>query len=133
MKRLIPLLAVLCMPAFADPPYDVTVTFTPANDPAFGPPTSHRLYQGCATGQTKTLVGTATSGQTFTGLLPAAGTYSFCVHGVYTTPDGPQEGPRSNIANVVINDWDPPTGTPTNLNVTVSCDASCTVNITSSP
>ncbi len=123
-------LVVLATPAFANPPYDVTATFTaPVVDATHGMPTGYRLYQGCATGQTKTLVGTVTSGQKFTGLLTADGSYSFCVHAF----NGTGEGPRSNIANVVIDDFDPVPGAPTNFTVTISCDASCTVNVTSTP
>lgn len=122
--------AVVPLTASAAPPYDVTATFTPpAVDATHGAPTGYRLYKGCATGQTKALVGTVTSGQKFTGLLTVDGSYSFCVHAFNATG----EGPRSNIANVVINDYDPAPGAATNFTVTVSCDASCTVEITSTP
>lgn len=124
------LLTLVAAAACAAPPYDVTITFTaPATTPTQGAPTGYRLYRGCRTGETKTLVGAATNGQNFAGLLTANGEYSFCLHAFNATG----EGPRSNIAIATINDFDPVPGAPTSFTVTVSCDASCTVNITSSP
>ena len=124
-------LACACStPSFADPPYDVTITFAaPAVTAAQGAPTGYRLYRGCRTGETKALVGAATNGQKFTGLLTTGGEHSFCLHAFNATG----EGPRSNIAIANINDFDPVPGAPTSFSVTVSCDASCTVNITSAP
>lgn len=131
MRLTVVLLAALFMTtAYADPPYSVTATFTaPVVDATHGAADGYRLYQGCQAGETKTLVGTVASGQTFTGLLTAQGTYSFCVHAFNTAG----EGPRSNIQVVNINDFAPAPGAPTNLQVTVTCDASCTVTITNQP
>jgi len=116
--------------ASAAPPYSVTATFVPAPSA-----TSHRLYQGCRTGETKVLIGSVTSGQTFTNLLTVAGEYSFCVHGVNTAG----EGPRSNIAVVNISDVNVP-GAPSNFQITITCSflpdgvtPSCTFTVTNVP
>lgn len=120
----------LAAAASGAPPYDVTATFDPPVVTATeGPADGFRLYQGCRAGESKALVGEVTSGQTFTGLLTADGTYSFCVHAYNATG----EGPSSPVAVVTINDFDPAPGVPVNFNITVTCDASCTVNITMEP
>lgn len=130
MRKLVLLLCLFALPALAAPPYDVTATFTaPVVDATHGPPTGYRLYRGCRAGETKVLVGSVTSGQTFTGLLTADGTYSFCVHAFNATG----QGPSSNVAVVVINDFEPVPGAPTNFGITVTCDSSCTVNVTIEP
>lgn len=111
MKRICWLLVLAAFPTFAAPPYDVTATFTVGSGA-----TSHRLYRGCRAGETKTLMGTVTSGQTFTGALTAAGEYSFCVHGVNASG----EGPRSNIVVATVSEVPLP-GAPSNLVITVTC------------
>jgi hypothetical protein len=122
-------LAALTVAACASAaPFDVTAQFAPpVVDALHGPAESYRLYQGCRDGETKLLVGQVTPGQTFAGLLAANGTYSFCVHAVNATA----EGPRSNIQVVNINDFDPAPGAPVNFIISVTCDASCSVNISS--
>ena len=116
---------VFSLSAIAAPPYDVTASF----DAASGTVDGYRLYQGCRAGESKALVGTVVSGQTFTGLLTADGEYSFCVHAFNATG----EGPSSNVAVVNINDFDPVPGAPGNFVISVSCDASCDVTITYQP
>ena len=125
------LLVTACaVPSYAAPPYDVTATFAAA-DGAIG----HRLYQGCSQGETKTLIGTVTSGQTFAALLTAPGEYSFCVHGFNAVG----EGPRSNIQVVNITDLGDVPGQPANFTITVTCAnhssglPSCTTVVTDAP
>lgn len=112
----------------AAPPYDVTVQFdAPVVDATHGPVEGYRLYQGCRSGETKTAIGEATSGQTFTGLLTADGEYSFCVHAFNSTG----EGPRSSVQVLTFDDFEPAPGAPLNFQITLTCDASCSVNISS--
>jgi hypothetical protein len=116
--------------AMSAPPYDITATFTAAPNA-----TSHRLYRGCRAGETKALVGTVTSGQTFTGLLTAQGEYSFCVHGVNSAG----EGPSSNIAVVNVTDLPDVPGAPSNFTITLTCQQhpsglpSCAVTVQTVP
>ena len=135
MKKAVLALAALTIAAVSSsgntaPPYSVTATF----DPASGA-TSYRLYQGCQVGETKALLGPIVSGQTLNGVIPAAGTYSFCVHGV----NAAGEGPRSNIQVVNISDVIPP-GAPSNFQIVITCaflpdgvTPSCTFTVTNVP
>lgn len=136
MKTIVRVLAVLICAAcstsaLAAPPYSVTAQFDPAAGAA-----SHRLYQGCRAGETKALIGTVASGQTFANLLASPGTYSFCVHGVNSSG----EGPSSNVAVVNISDVQDVPGAPGNFTITITCafladgmTPSCTFTVISEP
>jgi hypothetical protein len=113
--------------AFAAPPYDITVTFTPPI--TGGAPDGYNFYVGdcLATGPTAAPVGTVTSNQTFTGLITADGTYQMCVRAFNAAGENPDPGP---VATVTIADIPLP-GTVQNLNVTVDCpNSGCSVTVT---
>jgi hypothetical protein len=128
MKKILVLLLLLfTAPAFALPPYDATITFTPPI--TGGTPDGYRLYvDDCAvTGPVATAVGTVTSGQTFTSLFLADGTYAVCVRAFNTAGENPNPGP---VATVTVNDLPLP-GPVNSLDVIVSCpNGGCTVNVT---
>ncbi len=110
--------------AWAAPPYDVTATFDPPPDG--GTPAGYRFYEGCVDDANRgTLVGEVSSGQTFAGLLPGNGTYTFCVSAYNATG----EGSISDVVQIAVV-VEPVPGRPVNLQITVTCDASCTVDIT---
>ena len=121
------LLSLLWTTVQAAPPYDVTITFTP---PASGPvPDGYSLYvDDCAaTGPVGAAVGTATSGQTFPGLIVADGTYQICMRTFNATGENPDPGP---VATAIINDVPVP-GPIGNFDVQVTCPLSnCTINVT---
>lgn len=135
MKKIVSVLGVLGIGfwsavSMAAPPYSVTSTF----DGAPGA-TSHRLYRGCRSGESKVLVGNVASGQQLQNVIAAPGQYSFCVHGV----NAAGEGPRSNIVVVDIADVVAP-GSPSNFQITIQCaflpdgvTPSCTFTVTNIP
>jgi len=120
-------LLLLVVPAFAAPPYDVTVTFSP---PLIGgAPDGYNLYvDDCAiTGPLGVAVGSVTSGQTFPALILADGTYQFCVRAFNAAGENPDPG---QVATAIIADLPLP-GTINNLGVQVTCPTSnCTINVT---
>jgi hypothetical protein len=128
------LIGALCASAAGStPPYDVTATFqSPASG---GAVQGYRLYRGCRAGETKTLVGPVTSGQTFPALLTAPGEYSFCAHAF----NGAGEGPSSNVAIVTITDVPDVPGAPQNFQIVVTCQQhpsglpSCAVAVQTAP
>jgi len=130
MNRLLMVMLALlgAASAWAAPPYDVTATFDPPV--SGGTPTGYRLYQGCVSDAERgTLVGSTVSGQTFAELLQTDGTFTFCVAAFNESG----EGPVSGVVQVQIDDFDALPGSPTNLQITVSCDTSCNVIVTVLP
>jgi hypothetical protein len=126
MKKILVLL-LFALPAFAAPPYDATITFTPPI--TGGAPDGYRLYvDDCATtGAVGTAVGTVTSGQVFPSLFLADGTYAVCVRAFNATGENPNPGP---VATVTVNDLPLP-GPVENLGIQVTCPTSnCTINVT---
>ena len=83
-----------------------------------GAPDGYRLYvDDCAaSGPTAAPVGTVTSGQEFTGILPGVGTYDVCVRPFNATGELADPGP---VANVVIGAALP--GPVENLDVIITC------------
>ena len=112
--------------AFATPPYDITVTFSP---PSLGPPPdSYNLYiDDCAaTGPLGAAFASVTTGQTFTGALTADGIYQVCVRAVNAAGEQPDPGPVATIDVTTLTVPNP----PENLTVTVQCpNGACTVII----
>lgn len=119
-------LAALGVNTQAAPSYDVTATFNAPTDG--GPVEGYRLYQGCNDPATKTKIADITSGQVVQGALQEQGVHYLCVAAFNSTG----EGPISEVARIEIDDYDDLPGAPRNLQIQVSCDASCnvTVNIT---
>ncbi len=121
------MLSLLWATVQAAPPYDITVTFTaPVTG---GTPDGYQLYvDDCATtGAVGAPVGTATSGQTFPGLIIADGTYQFCVRAFNAAGEQPDPG---QVATAIISDLAIP-GPIGNLGISVLCPASnCTINVT---
>jgi len=125
--------------AFAGPPYDVTVTFSPPV--SGGAPGGYNLYvDDCAvTGAVGAPVSPAYdpsapitvppssgtfSGKTYTGLIIADGTYQFCVRAVNLAGEQPDPG---ETATVIIDALQIP-GTINGLGIQITCDATgCTV------
>ena len=124
MKRL--WLLLLPAFAFAAPPYDVTVTFSPPI--TGGAPDGYNLYvDDCAvTGAIGSPAGTVTSGQTFPGLIVADGTYQFCVRPFNAAGEQPNPG---QVATADISDLPIP-GPVNSLGIQVDCPLSnCTINV----
>ena len=142
MKRLLLLLLLIPVFAFAAPPYDITVTFSPPT--TGGAPVGYNFYvDDCAiTGPVGAPVSPAYdplvlvtvppssgvfSGKTYPGLIVADGTYQFCVRAVSAA--GEQSNP-GQVATAVISDLPLP-GPVNNLGIQVTCPTSnCTINVT---
>ena len=116
----------------AAPPYDVTVTFTAI------PATGFNFYMDdCAvSGPIGLPIGEVISGQKFSSLVVADGTYQFCVRAFNDGVD-PAGNPirvenpgPGQVATAVISDLPLP-GTIDNLGIQVTCPTSnCTINVT---
>ncbi len=121
------LVALAFTPAFAAPPYDITVTFTP---PSAGPvPGSYNLYiDDCAvSGPLSAPFGQVSSGQTFVAALPIDSIYEVCVRSVNVTGENPNPGP---VATIAVADLPIPNPVE-NLDVAVSCpNGGCTITVT---
>ncbi|MCK9468217.1 MAG: hypothetical protein M0Q49_02265 [Porticoccaceae bacterium] len=120
-------LVLLPLMARADGPYDLTATFQPPADG--GPVEGYRLYQGCDNLAQKTLVGEVQSGQTLSGAIQVQGVHHFCV----AAYNAAGEGAITDVARVEIDDFDPVPGAVQNLQIQVSCDASCNVTVNLQP
>ena len=126
MKKLLLLLLFIPVLAFAAPPYDITVTFSPPI--TGGAPDGFNLYvDDCAlTGAVLSPAGTVTSGQTFPGLIVADGTYQFCVRPFNSAGEQPDPG---QVATADIADLPIP-GPVNSLGIQVDCPLSnCTINV----
>ena len=112
--------------AFAAPPYDVTVTFSPPL--TGGAPDGYNFYiDDCAvTGAVGVEVGSVVSGQTFPAIIVADGTYQMCVRAFNAAGEQPNPG---QVATANISDLPLP-GVVENLGVQVTCpNSNCTINV----
>jgi len=118
---------LLSLVAYAAPPYDTTVIFSP---PITGPvPDGYNFYiDDCtALGPVAAPVGTVTLGQTFPAILTSDGTYLMCVRSFNAAGENPDPG---QVATVIVADLPLPNPVDS-LDIQVACPASsCTVGIT---
>ena len=121
--KTIPLLLIATLVSAA-PPYDVTVTFSPAT----GADTYNFYVDDCSVGgPVSAPVASVVSGQSFPALITADGTYLMCVRSVNGAGENPDPG---QVATVIINDLPLP-GPINSLGIQVTCPLSnCTINVT---
>lgn len=108
-------------------PYDLTATFDAPT--TGGQVVGYRIYRGCEDLPNRQLVGEVESGQTLTGAVAQDGSHYFCVAAFNSTGEGAIE----EIVQVNIDDFEPVPGAVSNLQISVSCDASCNVTVTARP
>lgn len=127
MKKLIAI-GALCIGsacALANPPYDVTVV-QPGSISTGGPPDLFELWQDCTT--TPVLVDADVQiPETYVGLLPADGSYNFCIRG----SNAAGLGPVGQTVDITVAALVAPGPVDSGTVITVQCpNGPCTTTIT---